>query len=163
MSPATRVFLTRNRRNFDGYRSRCTRRGLFLGHAGPDPQIAGRGIDFGADGKTLYVIENKPGGPLSTINLITGEVTLVANTNKPAASLEWDPDTGEFLAVSGLRLYDITETGVATSPRGYFSGVCTITRDPLTDIWYTIYGSVLYTFDPDLPTAPKVFHPFSTV
>lgn len=115
--------------------------------------IAGRGIDFGADGKTLYVIEDSNGGtgqkgPLSTIDLHTGVVTHIAYTGRTAASLEWDPDRDEFLAVDGGgRLVSITETGDDTLIKTAFGIVCTLTRDPLTDTWYTIYANRLHTFD----------------
>lgn len=63
------------------------------GHAVPivktSRDIRGRGIDFGPDGKTLYVIEDTP-GELSTVDLVTGAVTHVASTVVSTA-LEWDP------------------------------------------------------------------------
>ena len=110
--------------------------------------ISGRGIGFGSDGKTLFVIEGSAGGPLSTIDLITGTVTLVANTGSPAVSLEWDPASGKFLAISGTTLRGITETGVSTAIGPTGGGACTLTRDPGTGTWFTIIGSKLSTLNP---------------
>ena len=109
--------------------------------------IGGRGIGFGSDGKTLYVIEGS--GLLSTVDLTSGVVTLVANTGRGAASLEWDPVSGTFLTISGGTLYSVTEAGVSSAAIGSTGGsACTLTRDPGTGTWFTIIGGTLQTLNP---------------
>ncbi len=111
--------------------------------------IGGRGIGFGSDGATPFAIETPAGGPLSTIDLITGVVTLVGNTGRPSASLEWDPVSGTFLTISFGTLYSITEAGVSSAAIGSQGvGACTLTRDPGTGTWFTILGSRLHTLNP---------------
>jgi len=114
--------------------------------------IGGRGIAFGPDGKTLYLIESSGvgSGELSTIDFASGDVTPVATHGVPAASLEWDPDSGTFYALYNTRLYNIAPDGTvvgsvplsgATRPTGT---PCTLARWPDTGQWYTMNGGGLY-------------------
>lgn len=117
-----------------------------------DRNILGRGIAFGPDGTTLYLIEGN--GALSTIDLQDGTVTLVGNTGTGSAALEWDPDTGHFLAITSSSLYSIDPSDATMTLVGAQGAVgfnaCTLTRNPDTGTWYTLSNSNggLYTLDP---------------
>ena len=109
------------------------------------PIAPGRGIAFGPDGVTLYVIEG-PSGVLSIIDTTTGAVTKVGDTGFAAASLEWDPDTNSFLSITAdnslIRIdpTDASATLIGSSgslgPVTAFRG-STVVRSP-TGTWYTI-------------------------
>ena len=102
--------------------------------------IGGRGIAFGSDGVTLYIIEGD--GSLSTIDVVTGTVSLVGNTSHAFDNIHLDPSSGFFYGISGSTLYKINPgTAVATAvlPGGLapsFSA-CTLTRSP-EGVWYTV-------------------------
>ncbi len=103
--------------------------------------ISGRGIAFGPGGATLYVIEGN--GALSTINTVTGLVTLVGNTNYSGTdNLQWDPSSGFFYSISGTTLIKINPANAATVavlPGGLGPGfsACTLARSP-QGAWYSV-------------------------
>ncbi|MFN2114639.1 MAG: hypothetical protein ACK2T6_02920 [Anaerolineae bacterium] len=65
--------------------------------------VSGRGVAFGPDGTSFYMIEGN--GQLSTVNTITGAVesvglvTDVAGRTYAADNLEWDDEHGVFVAL----------------------------------------------------------------
>lgn len=111
--------------------------------------INGRGIAFGPDGVTLYVME-EPSGRLSTLDVRTGALTEVGEVRVggqliPSSSLEWDPDSGRFLAIANdpPRLLKInpsdasaTIVGVAGS-LGLNFKACTLVRSSIGN-WYSV-------------------------
>ncbi len=101
--------------------------------------IGGRGVAFGPDGRTFFVMESD--GRLSTIDTVTGDVVSVGTTRTAGGSrvaadnLEWDPDRGQFVILAGgspRMLYHIDPASAAASPIGRLDGVdaCTIARAP---------------------------------
>lgn len=105
-----------------------------------DRQLDGRGIAFGPDGITLYVVE-WPGGALSTVDVATGAVTEVGNTGFASASLEWDPDTGAFFAITSanslISINPADATATIVGAPGSLLRAGTLVRSP-TGTWYTV-------------------------
>lgn len=102
--------------------------------------IGGRGVTFGPDGVTLFLSE--PNGALSTIDTVTGSVTLVGQTGFSAMSLEYDPDTASLLAISGNTLIAINPLDASASVRGSAGGLgdvrtCTVSRSP-AGTWFSV-------------------------
>jgi hypothetical protein len=70
-----------------------------------DLSVSGRGVAFGPDGRTLYVLI--PPGELYTVSPLNGAVKLVgkvldsAGAQYPGTSLALDAATGDFLAFAG--------------------------------------------------------------
>ena len=112
-----------------------------------DTPAGGRGIAFGPDGSTLYLIRGD--GSLFTINTITGGLTLVGNIGVVGVvSLDLDPDSGTFYGIkSGAdpELYNITPSGSATLV-GDSVGACTLVRAP-SGRWFTVSGGSLQEID----------------
>ncbi len=110
--------------------------------------ISARGIAFGPDGVTLYIIEGT--GFLSTLDTVTGTVTLIKDIGYPSASLEWDPANVSFIAISGRSLIRIDPSDASVTVLGDLGvNACTIARSP-AGIWYTINNSKeLVTIDMD--------------
>ncbi len=103
--------------------------------------VAARGIAFGKDGVTLFVIEGS--GELSRIDTVTGAITLVGDTGFPSDSLEFDPDSGSFFAISGNTLVKISESDASATIVGSEGGLgnleaCTLVRSP-EGTWFTIH------------------------
>ncbi len=102
--------------------------------------IVGRGISFGPDGVTLFLMEVT--GDLSIVDTVTGMVTLVGNTGYPSGAIDFDPDTGTFYAFSETTLINIDPSDASTTlagPPGAFDGMllCTLARSP-EGKWYTV-------------------------
>lgn len=101
--------------------------------------IGGRGVAFGPDGKTFFVIESD--GMLSTIDTVTGDVDGVGlamtagGIRTSSDNLEWDPDSGQFVILAGgnpRTLYYVDPATARASRIGRLDGVdaCTIARAP---------------------------------
>ncbi len=100
--------------------------------------IGGRGIAFGADGSTLYVLE---GNILSTIDVVTGNLTEIGRLGEvSASSLEFEPNDGFFYAIAGQNLIKIDPVTARATLIKQNLGVsaCTLARSPETGIWYTV-------------------------
>ena len=119
--------------------------------------IGGRGIAFGPDGVTLYVIESSGVGraDLSTIDTVTGLVTEVghvedADRDYPSASLEFDPDTDTFYAISRSTVVNVDPATAAATIVGALGdlgfGSCTLVRSP-GGTWFGRQGSRLVIID----------------
>jgi PKD repeat protein len=101
-----------------------------------DRDIAGRGVAFGPDGSTLYVIESTVPGALSTISTVDGTVTPVGETLS-SVSLEWDPDSGAFLSIASGSLHRIDPASGAVTLLGSLGlDVLTLARSP-GGSWFT--------------------------
>ena len=101
--------------------------------------IGGRGVAFGPDGRTFFVMESD--GMLSTIDLETGDVDAVGvaqdafGRRVASDNLEWDPDSGQFVILGGSNpriLYTIDPANARATRIGPLDGVdaCTIARAP---------------------------------
>lgn len=95
-----------------------------------------------------------PSGQLSTVDTVTGAVSLVGDTGFSVPSLEWDPDTASFFAIAAVKGVEIPKLlikinpadassqvvgsvdGLVEPPNTEFVG-CTLVRSP-EGIWYTI-------------------------
>ena len=117
--------------------------------------IVARGIAFGPDGVTLYVIEEQ-NGLFSTVDTVTGAVTEIADTGYRAASLEWDPDTGSLIAISRdtlirLNPADGTVTRVTPIQGGPSGSRASALARSSTGKWYVIIipGGDVATLDID--------------
>lgn len=104
-----------------------------------DLSIGGRGVGFGADGKTFYVIV--PPGELLILGLDDGAITRIgevrdaSGTQYSSVSLEWEPNSQTFLAFAGPNtstLISIDPDTAQARPLGTLSnfGACTVTRAP---------------------------------
>ena len=122
--------------------------------------IVGRGISFGPDCSTLYLIEGN--GNLSTIDTTDGTVNLVGNTGYGGISLQLDPKSGTFyyITVGGEWLVNIEVDGSFISKVGLDPTLpaCTLVVSPplLGGIWYTVSGERLYTIDIETGAATVV-------
>lgn len=121
--------------------------------------IRGRGIAFGPDGSTLYVIEDD--GTLSTVSTVDGTVTTVGNTGRSSVSLEYDPDSQKFYMVSrgslwGGNLYRIDP---ADGSRGFIGWVgifaSMLARSPDGN-WFAAWDDALYSLDISAPSATRI-------
>lgn len=104
-----------------------------------DFAVGGRGIAFGADGKTLYAMVSS--GELYTIGTTDGAITLVGEVTDSegnrysGVSLEWDPIAGSFLAFAGsgsrtlIRIDPSDAHATVIGTLGNF-GACTLARAP---------------------------------
>jgi Mg-chelatase subunit ChlD len=102
-------------------------------------QIAGRGIAFGEDGSTLYLLE--PPGVLHTIDTVSGAVAEIGQVVDDdgivysGVSLEWDPDDGAFYSFAGagtstlIRIDPDSAAAEVLGSQDSFSA-CTLTRAP---------------------------------
>jgi hypothetical protein len=103
--------------------------------------LGGRGVAFGADGVTLYVIDGS--GMLAVVDTVTGLVTPVGMVTDSGGNrlssdnLEWDPDTASFFAFvnSGANsrlLVSIDPATAAATAVGTLSGfsTCSLVRAP---------------------------------
>ncbi len=108
--------------------------------------ILARGMAFGPDGTTLYLIEGT--GDLSIIDTVSGAVTQVGNTGSGAASLELDPVSGTFYYITtpSAFLVNIDLIGTFISKVEFTIPACTLVRSPGGD-WYTISNNRLYSID----------------
>jgi hypothetical protein len=104
--------------------------------------VGGRGIAFGPDGVTLYLIEST--GELSIVDTVSGQLRSIgtvrdaSGTTYGATSLELDPDSRTFLAIGrGSSGRDDTVIQISPStgravPLGRAAGIsaCTLVRAP---------------------------------
>ena len=130
--------------------------------------IGARGIAFGPDGVTLYVLEGN--STLSTIDTTTGAVTTVGNVFDgiqvfSAFSLEFDPASGTFYAIttaagpSPQSLININPANAFASIVGSAGSLgidaCALARASTGD-WFTVAGGQLYDVDVGLGNASVV-------
>jgi hypothetical protein len=115
--------------------------------------IGGRGIAFGPDGVTLYLIEGN--AELSTIDTITGLVTKVGDVEDsdrdyPSVSLEFDPETDTFYAFSQNTVVNVDPSDGSATIVGSLGDLgfnpCTLARSP-DGTWFTRQGAALVTID----------------
>jgi|Deesub1362A_J573_1020465.scaffolds.fasta_scaffold15234_2 hypothetical protein len=102
--------------------------------------IVDRGIAFGPDGVTLFLMEGN--GYLSIIDTVTGSVTPVGYTGFSDDALEFDPDSGVFFAIPKNTLITIDPLDASATVVGNIGGLgnldaCTIVRSP-EGTWFTI-------------------------
>lgn len=118
--------------------------------------ILGWGITFGPDGITLYLIEGAT-GTLSTVSTVDGTVTGIGAAVGSAA-LEWDPDSGKFLAIANSGLWEIDPATGAASERGFIGiNSNTLARSPGGDWFAPNTGDgQLYALDVTSPSATAV-------
>jgi hypothetical protein len=104
-----------------------------------DVGIGGRGVGFGEDGKTFYVMV--PPGELITIGIADGAITTIgevrdtSGTQYSGVSLEWEPQSKTFLAFAGpdtRTLISIDPSTARATVLGQLDnfGACTVTRAP---------------------------------
>jgi hypothetical protein len=108
-----------------------------------DLGIGGRGVGFGPDGTTLYAYTGP--GTLFTIDTVTGALETVGEvwdengTRHTGVSLQYDPISGDFLALTGgsdgpgsatlIRIDPATANAIVIGPVPGLTA-CTITRVP---------------------------------
>lgn len=131
-----------------------------------------RGISFGPDGTTLYVVHSSS---LSTVDISTGVITLIGPTTDGVEtyaswSLELDPDTGFFYAFTWgglIKIDPITaETTFVVDVETNIWAFCHMARSPSTGLWYWTqhwwyfgrFWAHLYTIDVTSGTIGKWHH-----